>query len=88
MEPKNENNFYKRYRVFMRQQKYKEALADLNSALNINPENIQVLTQRGKLQVRLGRCKEAEQDYDQLQKYDSLVYYIGVIIIVYKCSID
>jgi len=30
LEPKNENNFYKRFRFYIRQHKYKEALQDLN----------------------------------------------------------
>jgi len=30
LEPKNENNFYKRFRFYVRQHKFKEALQDLN----------------------------------------------------------
>ena len=37
-EPGNESNFYKRFRVYLRQQKYKEALSDLNSALRVKPQ--------------------------------------------------
>ena len=36
-EPENERNFYKRCRVNLRKRKYKEALADLNSALSLKP---------------------------------------------------
>lgn len=68
MEPANDTNFYKRFRVYLRQQKYKEALADLNSALLLKPENMQVLAQRCKLQVRMGRCSDAERDYSSLRK--------------------
>ena len=67
MEPKNEVNFYKRFRVYLRQQKLKEALADLNNALSINPQYETVLVQRAKLQVRLGRCDDAIKDYQRLR---------------------
>jgi tetratricopeptide (TPR) repeat protein len=68
MEPKNENNFYKRFRVFLRQQKLKEALTDLNAALIINPAYEVVLVQRAKLQIRMGRCNEAVNDFQKLKK--------------------
>lgn len=68
MEPQNENNFYKRFRVYLRQQKLKEALADLNSALTINPSYEVVLVQRAKLQIRMGRCDEALGDFQHLKK--------------------
>mmetsp|Transcript_19713 Transcript_19713/g.19816 ORF Transcript_19713/g.19816 Transcript_19713/m.19816 type:complete len:505 (-) Transcript_19713:32-1546(-) len=67
MEPNNETNFYKRFRVYLRLQKYKEALSDLNSALSIQPIYESALAQRGKLQLRMGRCQEAEKDLLLLQ---------------------
>ena len=67
MEPTNEQNFYKRFRVYLRQQKFKEALADLNSALLLKPTYEQVIVQKGKLQTRMGRCQEAETDYHKLR---------------------
>lgn len=36
-EPSNEGNFYKRFRVYLRQHKFKEALSDLSSALSVKP---------------------------------------------------
>jgi len=68
LEPTNESNFYKRFRVYLRQQKLKEALNDLNSALTINPKNENVLAQRAKLNMRLGKCAEAETDYYSLKR--------------------
>lgn len=68
MEPQNESNYYKRFRVYLRQQKLKEALADLNSAFTINPEYEVALVQRAKLQVRMGRCDEAYGDYQRLRR--------------------
>ena len=68
MEPDNDSNYYKRYRVYLRQQKLKEALADLNSAIRINPQNENALVQRSKLQIRMGRCDEAAHDYAALRK--------------------
>lgn len=71
LEPKNEINFYKRFRVYLRQQKLKEALADLNSALTINPAYEVVLVQRAKLQIRMGRCEEALNDYHKIKRFES-----------------
>lgn len=69
LEPSNDGNFYKRFRVYLRQNKLKEALADLNSALALKPENTAALSQRGKLLLRLGRCQDAETDLLALKKY-------------------
>jgi tetratricopeptide (TPR) repeat protein len=67
MEPKNDSNFYKRFRIYLRQQKLKEALADLNSAITLNPKNDNALSQRIKLQMKLGRCVEADEDLERLR---------------------
>ena len=68
MEPDNDSNYYKRFRVYLRQQKLKEALADLNSALNLKPNNENALGQRAKLHMKLGKCAEADADLDKLKK--------------------
>jgi tetratricopeptide (TPR) repeat protein len=68
LEPNNDSNYYKRFRVFLRQQKLKEALSDLNAALKLNPQNENALVQRSKLQTRMGRCDEAVHDYNLLRK--------------------
>ncbi len=68
MEPENDANYYKRFRVYLKQMKYREALADLSSALTINPKNENALAQRANLQMRLGKCAEAEKDYADLKR--------------------
>jgi tetratricopeptide (TPR) repeat protein len=68
LEPKNENNFYRRFRVYLRQQKYKEALSDLNSALSLKSNDPTILNQRVKLQIKMGKCKEAEADFIKLKR--------------------
>ena len=68
MEPENDANYYKRFRVYLRQQKLKEALSDLSAVLKINPKHENALVQRAKLHTRLGKCTEAEGDYDLLKK--------------------
>jgi len=86
LEPKNENNFYKRFRVYLRQQKYREALADLNSALHINENDVNVLTQKAKLQMKLGKCKDAEADFATLSRFvcqsinQSICYYNNIVL--------
>jgi DnaJ homolog subfamily C member 3 len=71
MEPKNENNYYKRFRVYLRQNKYKEAWSDLSSALTLKPNKEDALLQRSKLGIKLGKCKEAEIDMLELKKLGS-----------------
>ena len=68
LEPENDSNYYKRFRVYLRQHKLKEALADLNSALKLNPSNENALVQRSKLKLRLGKCDESIHDYELLKK--------------------
>lgn len=67
-EPDNHSNYYKRFRVYLRKLKYKEAVADLTSALGIKPEDENALVQRSKLYLRLGNCDEAVKDFDKLSK--------------------
>lgn len=69
LEPNNENNFYKIFRIHLRQSKLKEALSDLNSALRIKPDFENALAQRAKIQIRLGRCNEADADFNLLRRY-------------------
>ena len=42
LEPKNERNFYKRFRVFLSKRKYAEAILDLSRALQLKPKYKQV----------------------------------------------
>ncbi len=65
-EPENHSNYYKRFRVYLRKLKYKEALSDLTSTLNIKPGDENALVQRSKLYLRLGNCEEAVKDFDKL----------------------
>lgn len=68
LEPNNDANFYKRFRVYLRQQKLKEAFADLNYALKLNPKNEGALVQRAKLALRLGKCEESEHDFTAIKR--------------------
>lgn len=68
LEPENEQNYYKRFRIFLKLQKYKEAISDLTSSLKINEKQESVLAQRAKLNLRYGRCKESEIDFMNLKK--------------------
>jgi len=73
LEPNNDSNYYKRFRVYLRQNKLKAALADLTSALKIKPDNDQVLGQRAKLQIKMGSCDKAEQDFLKLKQLGTLI---------------
>jgi DnaJ family protein C protein 3 len=79
MEPKNEQNFYKRFRIYLRQNNLKAALADLNAAITIKPDLESVLMQRGKLQMRLGKCVESEKDWIRLSQLQSKSFDAGLL---------
>ena len=68
MEPANGSNYYKRFRVYLRQMKFKEAISDLSKVLEISSSDENALGQRAKLQLRIGRCSEALQDFHRLRK--------------------
>lgn len=68
LEPQNEQNYYKLFRVHLRQKKHREALHDLNECLKLKPTHVQSLSQRGKLLLKLGRCTDAEIDFQSLAK--------------------
>lgn len=83
LEPNNDSNYYKRFRVYLRQNKLKEALADLTAALKIKPDNDQVLGQRAKLQIKMGSCDKAEQDFLKLKQLGNLSIDILFLFIDY-----
>lgn len=74
IDDKNESNFYKRFRVYLRQNKLKEALGDLNKAINIKPNYEAALSQRGKLNLKLGKCNDAILDMNKLKELNSNSY--------------
>lgn len=68
LEPDSEKNHYKRYRAYLRGKKYKEALQDLSTSLNLDPQNGSKMQQRAKLFKMLGRCGDAVEEYEKLQQ--------------------
>jgi tetratricopeptide (TPR) repeat protein len=69
LEPRNEQNYYKRYRVYLRKNRLREALLDLDSAIEIKPNDENFLVNRGKLNVKLGKCSNAEIDFKNLARF-------------------
>ena len=67
LEPLQASNYYKRFRVYLRQSKFKEATSDLNKVLEIEPAHESALSQRAKLYLRLGKCLESSQDFATLK---------------------
>mmetsp|Transcript_17213 Transcript_17213/g.25751 ORF Transcript_17213/g.25751 Transcript_17213/m.25751 type:complete len:498 (-) Transcript_17213:146-1639(-) len=86
VEPENEQNHYKRFRVHLRLQKYKEAIHDLNAALKLKPTYEQALSQRAKLLRRVGRCAESEKDFAALEKLNPKNKDIGMISSAASCA--
>lgn len=75
LEPQNPSNFYKRFRVHLRQKSLHAAVADLSSAIALNAEYEQAYGQRGKLNLRLGNCIDAEKDFLNLKRWGCSVRY-------------
>lgn len=71
LEPENDSNYYKRYRVYIRQQKYKQALQDLSSAIAINAKDENTLAHRAKLNLKMGRCSESMNDFASLARLNA-----------------
>jgi len=67
-EPLNEKNFLKRFKAHEKSQNTQAALADLDAALELNPESTTALAFRARTLMSLGRCSEAEQDYLKVKK--------------------
>ncbi len=63
LEPNNESNYYKRFRVLLRQQKVPAAINDLTKAIALKPDYEAALVQRAKLYLKSGKCAEATQDF-------------------------
>ena len=59
----SERNYYKRFRVYLRQKNYKKALRDIEKAVDINPKFKQGLVQRSRVLTTLGRCADAAVSY-------------------------
>ena len=76
-EPENPSNYYKRFRVHLRQKNLNGAVSDLSSAIARNPDYEQAYAQRGKLNLRLGNCFDAEKDFLNLKRCSLIQYICG-----------
>eukprot|EP00937_MAST-01D_sp_MAST-1D-sp2_P007304 g7304.t1 len=66
LEPKNERNYFKRYRAALRQRKYTEGLADLRKAVSLNDKYKAGWEHRANLELMLGECQDAHKSYQRL----------------------
>jgi len=66
IEPANEKNYYKRYKVYDKTGKYSAALEDINKALEIKPDYLSAFAFRARTLMSLGRCPEAVKDYEHV----------------------
>jgi predicted Zn-dependent protease len=51
-------------KIYQRQEKYKEALAELDAALKLDPNSYNVHFLRGQVLLRLGRRQEGQAELD------------------------
>jgi tetratricopeptide (TPR) repeat protein len=70
LEPDNHQNFYKRYRVYLRLKKQKRALRDLRKAVEIKPTFTAGWVNQGKLLLKMGQCEDAESALQQALSVD------------------
>ena len=65
LEPANERNYMRRFRVFLRQAKYARAAKDLSKAVAANPKYGKGFFERAKVRVKTGACEAAVADFDR-----------------------
>lgn len=65
-EPDNGLNYYKLFKVHNRMKKYSNALADVEKALDIDPQNVDWRVQKAKLLKSLGQCDRSVTEYKYL----------------------
>lgn len=67
-EPGDEESRYPAYqiraKIYQRQKKYDDALADLNQVLKMSPQDFGTIFQRAQVLYELGRYQEANADYN------------------------
>ncbi len=69
--PTRPEPFTERARLYRLYDLYKEALDDLNTALNLDPYNYWNLVDRARVLIDLGRKEEAIKDLERAQNIDS-----------------
>jgi Tfp pilus assembly protein PilF len=57
--------------IYQKLQKYDEAVSSYTVALNLFPQDIQVLTNRGEVNLNQGNLMEAAHDFEQAIKLDA-----------------
>lgn len=71
LEPDNPLNYYKRFRVYDKLKKTKQALGDLSTILSLDPKHVQALSLRARMYLNTGKCNEALADYREVLKIKS-----------------
>ena len=69
-EPKNEKNYYKRFRVYLRKKQYGKALRDIEKSVEVNGDFMQGRVQRGRVLQTVGRCGDAVSTYMEVLQMD------------------
>ncbi len=57
--------------IYQKQQKYNESIASYTIAINLFPEDIHALTNRGEVYLNQGKIVEAADDFEQAIKLDT-----------------
>jgi tetratricopeptide (TPR) repeat protein len=60
--------FWKRAVAYLQKQKYREALADLNQVISLNPQSVPALLRRAKIYRDMGKFSEAKKDITEILK--------------------
>jgi DnaJ family protein C protein 3 len=68
VEPDNEQNFYKLFRVHLRMKKHRSAVKDLRRAVELKPDFGSALLQLGKLETKMGACGDAAEHLLRLSR--------------------
>jgi tetratricopeptide (TPR) repeat protein len=55
--------------------KYKEALADVDKSIELNPEYTKAYFRRGEIKVALEEFEEAVRDFKKVHQLDSRIHF-------------
>lgn len=69
-QPATADQFFNRGRLYMKRQRYDEALADLTKAASLDPKDPWALANRGIVQVRKREYAAAEKDFNDAEALD------------------
>jgi DnaJ family protein C protein 3 len=70
LEPENASNYFKLFKAHQRKRNYMDALQDISTAVEMEPDADKYRSQKAKLLVQVGHCDQAVSEYKLLKAQD------------------